>query len=52
VADRAGAAKAKVGGAVHDRVPGMRVREANGRPADGQGNHAQTPGMADGPPGD
>ena len=53
VAGRAGAAKAKVGGAIHDRVPGMRVREANGRPADdGQGNYAQTPGTADGPPGD
>ena len=52
VADRAGAAKAKVGGAIHDRVPGMRVREANGRPADGQGNYAQTPRRADGSPGD
>jgi hypothetical protein len=53
VADRAGAAKAKVGGAIHDRVPGMRVREANGRPADGgQGPYAPTPGTADGPPED
>jgi hypothetical protein len=53
VAGGAGAAKAKVGGVIHDRVPGMRVREANGRPADGgQGHYAPTPGTADGPPGD
>jgi hypothetical protein len=52
VAGRAGAAKAKIGGAIHDRVPGMRVRVSNGRPANGQGNYAQTPGTADGPPGD
>jgi FAD/FMN-containing dehydrogenase len=52
VAGRAGAARAKVGGAIHDRVPGMRVRESNGRPADGgQGHYAQTPGTAGGPPG-
>jgi hypothetical protein len=52
VADRAGAAKAKVGGAIHDRVPGMRVREANGRQVGGQPNYAQTSGTAGGPPGD
>jgi FAD/FMN-containing dehydrogenase len=52
VAGRAGAARAKVGGAIHDHVPGMRVRESNGRPADGgQGHYAQTPGTAGGPPG-
>jgi hypothetical protein len=52
VADRAGAARAKVGEALHDRVPGMRAREANGQPADGsQGNYARTPGTAGGPPG-
>ena len=52
VADRAGAARAKVGGALHDHVPGMRVRESNGHPAGGgQGNYAQTPGTAGGPPG-
>ena len=43
----AGAARAKVGGAIHDHVPGMRVREANGRPAEGgQGHYARTPGTA------
>jgi hypothetical protein len=53
MADRAGAAKAKVGGALHDRVPGMRVRESNGRSADGgRGPYAQTPGAADGSPED
>jgi hypothetical protein len=52
VADRAGAARAKVGGALHDHVPGMRVRESNGHQAnDGQGNYVQTPGTAGGPPG-
>ena len=51
-ADSAGAARAKFGGALHDRVPGMRVRESNGQPAgDAQGNYAQTPGTAEGPPG-
>ena len=49
VAGRAGAARAKVGGAIHDHVPGMRVRESNGRPADdGRGHYAQTPGTAGG----
>jgi hypothetical protein len=52
VAGRAGAAGAKVGGAIHDHMPGMRVRESNGRPADGgRGHYARTPGAADGPPG-
>jgi FAD/FMN-containing dehydrogenase len=52
VAGRAGAARAKVGGAIHDHVPGMRVRESNGRPADGgRGDYVRTPGAADGPPG-
>jgi hypothetical protein len=51
VAGGAGAARAKVGGALHDRVPGMRVRESNGQPAAGeQGNYAQTPGTTGGPP--
>jgi hypothetical protein len=44
MADGAGAARAKVGEAIHDHVPGMRVRESNGRPADGgRGNYVQTP---------
>jgi FAD/FMN-containing dehydrogenase len=48
VANRAGAARAKVGGALHDHVPGMRVRESNGHPADGgRGHYVPTPG---GPP--
>ena len=52
MADSAGAARAKVGGALHDHVPGMRVRESNGHQASGgQGNYAQTPGSAEGPPG-
>ena len=52
VAGRAGAARAKVGGALHDHVPGMRVRESNGHPADGgRGHFAQTPDAAGGPPG-
>jgi len=52
VADRAGAARAKVGGAIHEHVPGMRVRESNGHPADGgNGRYAQAPGAAGSPPG-
>jgi hypothetical protein len=53
VAGRAGAARAKVGGALHDHVPGRRVRESNGQSASGgPGNYAQTPGTAGGPPGE
>ena len=52
VADGAGVARAKVGGALHDHVPGMRARESNGHQASGgQGNYAQTPETAEGPPG-
>ena len=51
VAGSAGAARAKVGGALHDHVPGMRVRESNGHSANGGRNYAQTPGTAGGPPG-
>jgi len=48
VADRAGAARAKVGEAIHEHVP----RKSNGGPADsGNGQYAQAPGAADGPPG-
>jgi len=49
LADRAGAARDKVGGAIHDRVPGMRVREANGKTG-GQGHYVPAPGASDGPP--
>lgn len=52
VAGSAGAARAKVGDALHDHVPGMRARESNGHPASGErGNYAQAPGTAGGPPG-
>jgi len=52
VAGRAGAARAKVGDAIHEHVPGMRVRESDGRPADGgNGRYAQAPGTAGTPPG-
>ena len=52
VAGRADAARAKVGEAIHDHVPGMRVKESNGRPADGgNGRYAQAPGAAGSPPG-
>lgn len=51
VASRAGAARAKVGGALHDHVPGMRVRDSNGHQANGgRGDYVQTPGTAGGPP--
>ena len=52
VAGRAGAARAKVGEAIHDHVPGMRVRESNGRPADGgRGHYVRGSEAAGGPPG-
>ena len=52
VADRAGAARARAAEAIHEHVPGMRVRESNGQPANGgNGQYAQTPGAADSPPG-
>src|SRR5262249_47726678 len=52
VADRAGAARAKAADALHEHVPGMRVRDANGQPANGgNGRYAQTPGAADSSPG-
>ena len=51
VADRAGAARAKAAEAIHDHVPGKRVRESNGQPANGgNGQYAQAPGAADSPP--
>lgn len=53
VADRAGAARAKAAEAIHDHVPGMRVKESDGQPATGgNGQYAQTPSAADSPPGD
>ena len=53
VADRAGAARTKVGEAIHDHVPGMRATEPNGQPTDGgNGRYAQAPGAADSPPAD
>ena len=52
VAGRAEAARAKVGEAIHEHVPGMRVRESNGHPGDsGNGRYAQAPETADRPPG-
>lgn len=51
LAGRAQAAGVKVGEAIHDHVPGMRVRESNGRPANGgRGHYMRAPGAA-GPPG-
>jgi hypothetical protein len=46
LADRAGSARAKVGEALHDRVPGMRAHDANGHSGgtDGRGRYASTPG--------
>jgi hypothetical protein len=45
LADRAGSARAKVGEALHDRVPGMRAHDANGNSGgDGRGRYASTPG--------
>jgi len=43
LADRAGTARVKVGAALHDHVPGMRARDANGRSGPGQ-RYARAPG--------
>lgn len=48
VAHRAGSARAKVGDALHDHVPGMKARDTNGHP-NGTGKH-YTP-VPDGPGG-
>ncbi len=50
LADGAGAAKAKVGGAIHEHVPGMRARDANGHASGGQNSYAPVPGTPDGLP--
>jgi len=50
LADRAGAAKAKVGGAIHERVPGMRTRDANGHPSGGPDTYASVQDTPGGPP--
>jgi hypothetical protein len=42
LADRAGTARAKVGEALHDRMPGMRARDSNGR-AHGQASEGYAP---------
>ena len=47
LADRAGAARSKVGEALHERVPGMRSRDSNG---DGRGHYAPVPGSSGGSP--
>jgi hypothetical protein len=45
LADHAGTARSKVGEALHDRVPGMRSRDANGRAhGKGHGGYAEAPG--------
>ena len=50
LADRAGAARAKVGGAIHERVPGMRARDANGHASGSTDNYASVPPTPGGPP--
>ena len=47
LADGAGAARSKVGEALHERVPGMRSRDSNG---DGRGHYAPVPGSSGGSP--
>jgi hypothetical protein len=50
LAEGAGAAKAKVGGALHERVPGMRTRDANGHASGSTDNYASVPQTPGGPP--
>ena len=51
VAHRAGTARAKVGGALHDHVPGMKAREANGHSSNGSQHYTPVPDGPGGPPG-
>jgi hypothetical protein len=51
VAHRAGAARAKVGGALHDHVPGMKARDANGHASGGDQRYTPVPDGPGGPPG-
>jgi hypothetical protein len=44
LADRAGTARARVGDALHERVPGMRYRDANGHVAAARRRGAQAHG--------
>ncbi len=44
LADRAGTARARVGEALHDRVPGLRDRDANGQAREGHAGAPRTPG--------
>jgi hypothetical protein len=52
LADGAGAAKAKVGGVLQERVPGLRTRDSNGHAnRGGRGPYAPVPGTSGTPPG-
>jgi hypothetical protein len=52
LADGAVAARAKVGDALHERVPGRRARDANGRASDdGSGHYVPVPGTPSAQPG-
>ncbi len=50
LADRAGAAKAKVGGAIQEHVPGMRARDSNGHASGGRDDYTSVPDTPSGPP--
>ncbi len=43
LAESAGAAKAKVGEALHERIPGMRARDSNGHASGGSAKYAPVP---------
>jgi hypothetical protein len=50
IANGAGAARAKVGGVIQDRVSGMRARDANGQASGSQNHYAPVPGTPDNEP--
>ena len=50
LATGAGAARAKVGGAIHERVPGMRTRDANGHASGGPDSYTSVPDTPGSPP--
>lgn len=48
--DQAGTARSRVGEALHDRMPGMRTRDANGHSHAEDTRYARSPGRSSSPP--
>ncbi len=50
--ERTETARARVGDALHERIPGMRARDANGQAGQGHGGYAPAPGTPQEPYGE